>query len=146
WSMANEPNLSTFASMTRWFSPHLLLLAAYRDTVARVFGEFADQRGFQHLADAIPTDPELKKKFVHRYDYSGEAANGAFWVDFAADVGDGFDSTYSIAYLLAADKLYGEQSKAKGGIQGIGGLQGGPELERGRLLLFCGDEIYPWPT
>ena len=145
--MANEPSLSTFASMTRWFSPHLLVLAAYRDTVARVFGEFSDQRGFQHVADAIPADPELKKKFVHRYDYSSEAAGGApFWVDFAADVGDGFDSTYSIAYLLAADKLYGEQSKATGGIQGIRGLQGGPELEHGRLLVFCGDEVYPWPT
>jgi hypothetical protein len=145
--MANEPNLNTFASMTRWFSPHLLVLAAYRDTVARIFGEFADQRGFQHVADAIPTDPELKKKFVHRYDYSSEAANGApFWVDFAADVGDGFDSTYSIAYLLAADKLYGEQSKTTGGIQGIRGLQGDPELNHGRLLVFCGDEVYPWPT
>jgi hypothetical protein len=26
---------------------------------------------------------------------------GAIWVDFAADLGDGFDSTYAVASLLA---------------------------------------------
>jgi len=145
--MANEPSLSTFASMTRWFSPQLLFVAAYRDIVAGIFGLFADQRGFQHVADPIPTDPELRKKFVCRHDYSSEAEEGApFWVDFAADVGDGFDSTYSVAYLLAADKLYAEQSKATGGIRGIRGLHSSPELNHGRLLIFGGDEIYPWPT
>ena len=145
--MANEPSLSTFASMTRWFSPQLLFVAAYRDIVAGIFGLFADQRGFQHVADPIPTDPELRKKFACRHDYSSEAEEGApFWVDFAADLGDGFDSTYSVAYLLAADKLYAEQSKATGGIRGIRGLHSSPELNHGRLLIFGGDEVYPWPT
>src|SRR5262249_2369906 len=57
-----------------------------------------------------------------------------------------FDSTYSVAYLLAADKLYAEQSKATGGIRGIRGLHSSPELNHGRLLIFRGDEVYPWPT
>jgi hypothetical protein len=145
--MEIERNLDAYASMTRWFSPHLLVLAAYRDVVARIFGEFADQRAIQHVADPIPADPELRKKFVHRYDYSGEAQGGApYWVDFAADLGDGFDSTYAVAYLLAADKLHGEQGKTVGGIQGIRGLQGDAALDHGRVLLFCGDEVYPWPT
>jgi len=145
--MAIEKDLSAYASMTRWFSPHLLVLAAYRDVVARVFGQFSDQRGFQHVADPIPRDPDLKKKFVHRHDYSDEAADGVpFWVDFVADLGDGFDSTYAVAHLVAADKLYGEQAGATGGIQGIRGLQGGSGLDHGRLLVLCGDEVYPWPT
>jgi hypothetical protein len=74
--MEIERNLNSYAQMVRWFSPHLLVLAAYRDTVARIFGEFADQRGIQHVADPIPTDEELKKKFCNRYD-SGEAGQHA---------------------------------------------------------------------
>jgi len=142
-----EKNLNRYASMTKWFSPHLLMLAAYRSFVARVFGEFADQRGIQHVADPIPADPELRSKFAQRYDYSDKSAEGSpFWVDFTADVGDGFDSTYAIAYMIAAEKLYGEQSKPVGGIRGIRGLPGDVELPHGKVLVFCGDEVYPWPT
>ena len=145
--MEIERNLNSYAQMVRWFSPHLLVLAAYRDTVARIFGEFADQRGMQHVADPIPTDEELKKKFCNRYDYSGQAGGSApYWVDFAADLGDGFDSTYSVAYMLAADKLYPEQARTTGGIRGIKGLAGSEPLEHGRLLILSGDEVYPWPT
>ena len=145
--MEIERNLNSYAQMVRWFSPHLLVLAAYRDTVARIFGEFADQRGIQHVADPIPTDEELKRKFCNRYDYSGEAGGSApYWVDFAADLGDGFDSTYSVAYMLAADKLHPEQARTTGGIRGIKGLAGSEPLEHGRLLILSGDEVYPWPT
>jgi hypothetical protein len=145
--MEIERNLNSYAQMVRWFSPHLLVLAAYRDTVARIFGEFADQRGIQHVADPIPTDEELKKKFCNRYDYSGQAGGSTpYWVDFAADLGDGFDSTYSVAYLLAADKLHPEQARTTGGIRGIKGLAGSEPLEHGRLLILSGDEVYPWPT
>ena len=30
---------------------------------------------------------------------------GAFWIDYVADVGDGFEPTYTMAYLLAQDSL-----------------------------------------
>ena len=145
--MAIEKDLNAYASMTKWFSPHLLMLAAYRDVVARIFGEFADQRGIQHVADPIPTDPEPLRKFAERYDYSNRVTGSApFWVDFAADVGDGFDPTYAIAYMIAADKLHGEQVKEANGIRGIRGLPGNVELEHGQLLVFSGDEVYPWPA
>src|SRR5262249_57540180 len=93
------------------------------------------------------TRPEYRKSSACRQGSSREAEEGApFWVDFAADVGDGFDSTYSVAYLLAADKLYAEQSKATGGIRGIRGLHSSPELNHRRLLIFGGDQVYPLPT
>src|SRR5262249_60656602 len=108
--MANEPSLSTFASMTRWFSPQLLFVAAYRDIVAGIFGLFADQRGFQHVADPIPPDPELRKKFVCRHDYSSGAEEGApFWVAVAACGGGGFDSHTSRACPAAARKTHRHQ-------------------------------------
>src|SRR5262249_57453678 len=117
-----------------------------RDIVAGISGLFAAHLAFQHVADPIPTDPELRKKFVCRHDYSSEAEEGApFWVDFAADVGDGFDSTYSVAYLLAADKLYAEQSKATGGIRGIRGFPSQPQPNHAPPPLFVRPAIYPRP-
>ena len=144
--MATEGDLGSYPGMTKWFSPRLLVWAAYRDVAARIFGEYADRRTSQHLADPIPADPAQRKAFAERYDYSTGAQPGdPFWVDFAADLGDGFDSTYAIAYLLSADKLTGK-GPAKEGIEGIRGLPSGQELPHGRLLLFGGDQIYPWPT
>jgi len=143
--MPTEPDLGTYPGMTKWFSPRLLVWAAYRDAAARIFGEYADRRTTQHLADPIPSGDELRRGFVFRYDYATGAADAPFWVDFVADLGDGFDSTYAIAYLVAADKLYGK-GPAKDGIAGIKGLPPGQELPHGHLLLFGGDQIYPWPT
>ena len=125
--------------MTKWFSPRLLVWAAYRDVAARIFGEYADRRTTQHLADPIPSGDDLRRGFVFRYDYATGAGDKPFWVDFVADLGDGFDSTYSIAYLVAADKLYGK-GPAKDGIAGIKGLPTGQELRR--PALFGGDQIY----
>jgi hypothetical protein len=144
--MPTVRDLSSYPGMTKWFSPRLLVWAAYRDVAARIFGEFADRRTIQHLADAIPTGEADRRTFAQRYNYSGEVKDGEpFWADFVADLGDGFDSTYAIAYLVAADKLHGK-GQAKDGIAGIKGLPSGQELPHGRLLLFGGDEIYPWPT
>jgi hypothetical protein len=145
--MAEEPNLSSYPGMTKWFSPRLLIWAAYRDAAASIFGEYADRRTTQHLADPIPSSEAERTAFAQRYDYSGEAKHGeSFWLDFVADLGDGFDSTYAIAYLVAADKLYGKGRDAKiDSIAGVKGLANGQELPHGRLLLFGGDQIYPWP-
>lgn len=49
------------------------------------------------------------------------------WLDFTADLGDGFDATYTVASLLAQDSLSVE----------------GHELPRGRVLVLGGDEVYP---
>lgn len=54
------------------------------------------------------------------------------WFDFVADIGDGFDGTYSMAWLL------GQPSLAVGGVDG--------ELPRGRVLVMGGDEVYPTPS
>src|SRR5262245_61555916 len=145
--MPKQPDLNSFPGMTKWFSPRLLVWAAYRDAAARIFGEYADRRTTQHLADPIPgvEQEQLRKGFVFRYDYATGAPDGAFWVDFVADIGDGFDPSYAIAYLVAAEKLYGK-GPVRDGIAGIKGLPPGQELPHGRLVLFGGDQVYPWPT
>jgi hypothetical protein len=58
-------------------------------------------------------------------------AEGAVWFDYVADLGDGFDATYAIAYLVAQPELP---------------LEGAPNnkpLPRGSVLVLGGDEVYP---
>ena len=58
---------------------------------------------------------------------------GALWVDFIADLGDGFEATYAMASLLAADEL-----KVAKGV--------GHPLPAGQILIFGGDLAYPNAT
>ncbi|MEQ1713513.1 MAG: hypothetical protein ABL908_19240, partial [Hyphomicrobium sp.] len=57
--------------------------------------------------------------------------DGAFWVDYVSDLGDGFDSTYSVASLIAADNLE---------------IAGAGQLPAAKLLIMGGDQVYPFPT
>src|SRR5690606_24602207 len=49
------------------------------------------------------------------------------WLDYVADLGDGFDATYSVAYLLAQSELEVD----------------GERLPRGDVLVMGGDQVYP---
>jgi hypothetical protein len=90
----------------------------------------------QAATDDVGAD-ELK----NRYDYSETGnpdhaiepdADGSVWVDYIADLGDGFEATYAMAYLLAADRLK---------VQG----EANP-LPAGKLLVMGGDQVYPDAT
>lgn len=58
---------------------------------------------------------------------SGDSGAATLWLDFTADLGDGFDATYTVASLLAEKSL----------------LVDGHELSRGKVLVLGGDEVYP---
>jgi hypothetical protein len=53
-----------------------------------------------------------------------------YWFDFVADIGDGFDATYAVAYALAEPALRLAET----------------DCPRGQLLLLGGDEVYPTPS
>lgn len=97
----------------RWLTPRTLITTGAQSLVAEIFGSFADKR---ELQAGLPST-------VHRHG-SGEE----LWLDFVADLGDGFDATYSVASLLAAPSLR---------------LSGTEPLPRGQLLIMGGDEVYP---
>src|SRR5205814_9885298 len=60
------------------------------------------------------------------YDYS---LGQTMWLDYIADTGDGWDSTYSVAYYASQPQL---------------NLAGHDEpTSRGEVLVFGGDEVYP---
>ncbi|WP_250283221.1 MULTISPECIES: hypothetical protein [unclassified Frankia] len=104
------------ASMSRWLSPALLLDTAVRVGISELLGSYADKR---EAMAALPAAPPT--------DLSGQ---DELWFDYVSDLGDGFDSTYTMASLLAAPGLE---------------LDGSP-APRGQLLVMGGDQCYPTPS
>jgi hypothetical protein len=97
----------------RWLSPSELARTAVATVLAEIFGVYADKREQQD-------GPSFNQgTFVHDGD--------EFWLDYVADVGDGFDATYTVASLLAASDLSVD----------------GRTLPRGEVLVMGGDEVYP---
>jgi hypothetical protein len=96
----------------RWLSPGLLAKSGVEVLVSGTFGKFADKREIQR-------EPQLG------LDYS--VAAGDLWVDYLSDTGDGWEATYTMAWLLAQDSLEFD----------------GRPLPRGRILLLGGDQVYP---
>jgi hypothetical protein len=123
--------------MVSWYDPRLLARVGIRTLVSSVFGQYADQR----LMQAV-TDPCSDEELCRRYDYGDLRAadpqrriatddGGAFWIDYVADVGDGFEPTYTMAYLLAHDSL---------------DVRGAGNLRHGEILIMGGDQCYPQAT
>jgi hypothetical protein len=125
-------NISTLPKMVKWYSPGHLVSTGWRSIVSEIFGQYADQRIMQATIDGFA--PEVMAKVVGRYNYSDLRQLGdgnEVWVDYVADLGDGFDSTYAMASLIGAPSL---------DIDGAGKLPGG------KLLIMGGDQVYPYPT
>jgi hypothetical protein len=123
--------------MVSWYDPRQLARVGIRTLVSSVFGQYADQRLMQAVTDTAE-DQEL----VGRYDYCGAAGSdpqkclgmddaGAYWIDYVADVGEGFEPTYTLAYLLAQDSLE---------------VRGAGRLRHGEVLIMGGDQCYPQAT
>ncbi|WP_415646857.1 metallophosphoesterase family protein [Stackebrandtia soli] len=95
----------------RWMSQRVLASTAARVILAKVLGAYLDKREFQAL---------LKQDVFDHTD------RDELWLDYVADVGDGFDSTYTIAYLTSRPSI-----------------NPGEELPRGDILVMGGDQVYP---
>jgi len=105
--------------MVRWLDPHQLVDTSARVLASSFLTSYTDSRELQALVPGGLFDrsdaPEL-------------------WLDYVSDLGDGWNSTYTVARLLAQPAL--ELAQA-----------GRPErTERGRLLVMGGDQVYPVPT
>ncbi|MFL6120590.1 metallophosphoesterase [Actinophytocola sp.] len=74
----------------RWLGPKVLITTGAQSLVAEIFGSYADKRELQGSLPAV----------IH--DHGG---HDELWFDYVADLGDGFDATYSVASLLAAPSL-----------------------------------------
>ena len=149
----NLADSSKFKPMVQWFSPALLAGTGFKSMVAKLFGQYADQRIIQHLADPVLVGTEdtdnqtVFAKVAGRYDYSTEVVGSEpFWVDYTADMGDGFDPTYGVCHTISQGALYGENKPKKANEIAVKDWHGDEPLPGGRLLILGGDEIYPYPT
>lgn len=118
-------DLAKMPSMTGWFRPLLLSKLIVHVIVSSMFGQYADRRLIHAALDQV-NEEELQ----NRADLKGKLQRdeeGALWIDYVADLGDGFDATYAIAYLLAQESLEVD----------------GHHLPRGQTLIMGGDQVYP---
>lgn len=121
------PNLLTLPTMVSWYGPRALWSTALRAIVSATFGQYADQRVMQAAVDYVHYS-----ELIERYNYSAlppMAGTEGVWVDYIADTGDGFDSTYAIASLAAEPMLTVEGAN--------------DPLPAGQLLVMGGDQVYP---
>jgi hypothetical protein len=96
-----------------WLSPTQLAATGIRVAFAAQFGAYLDKRELQLALPAA----------VH----ADHAEDKELWIDYIADLGDGFDATYSMAYLLAQDTI-----EVNDGV-----------LPRAQVLVLGGDQVYP---
>ncbi|MBB6403559.1 hypothetical protein [Arthrobacter sp. AZCC_0090] len=149
WELAQHGGELGFTprDTVRWLSPIALGRTGLKVAAATLFADFGDKR---ELEAGLPGEP----LYLDRLPLPGQAAQPAvmdkglpapdelrsrveepagapttkeLWLDFTADLGDGFDATYSVALLLAQDRLE----------------VAGHALPRGNVLVLGGDEVYP---
>src|SRR5205823_2581239 len=106
--------------MVGWYDPGQLLHTGLQVLVSALLGTRADFRVLESLA----RDQDI-------FDYSSE---NEIWIDYVADLGDGWDSTFTIASLLAAKSLQ---------LSMLGRSVDCFRTEQGRILIMGGDEVYP---
>ena len=76
----------------RWFAPVELVRIGVKVFLSTLFADYADRREVQAALPSMPLEITADD-------------GGGTWIDLVADLGDGFDATYSVALLAAADEL-----------------------------------------
>jgi len=104
--------------MVGWFDISQLAKTGVKSVISGVFGTFADKR---------ETLGALNEEICFDYSSSKE-----LWIDYMSDTGDGFDSTYTMAHLLAQKELK---------VDGIA-----DSLPASKILILGGDQVYPSAT
>ena len=102
--------------MVNWLGPLQLLDTGIKALLSSIFGSYADKREVQA---AIAQKP-------WQLDYSGHEP---LWLDYVADLGDGFNPTYTVAWLLSRETLTPAGASEP--------------LPRAHVLLMGGDQVYP---
>ena len=104
--------------MVGWYDPGQLLNTGMQVLISQIFGARADYRLIEGFGGA---------ESVHDFSQQPEC-----WFDYVADLGDGWNSTYAIASLLAAERLSVRDSAGASA-----------DTPRGRFLIMGGDQVYP---
>jgi hypothetical protein len=123
--------------MVGWFDPGQLFSTGFKSVVSLFVGEQSDRRIVQALAS------RRHEYYDHSIHYT-EGRRGPIprkdrprdelWLDFISDTGDGWNSTYAVAYAASQRALT------------VAGDAGTVTLPRADVLVFGGDQVYPSPS
>lgn len=120
--------------MVSWMDPGMLFDTGLKTLFSIMVGERSDPRLVQALAAGTPEVYDYTRHHVDTEEGPEPAADRPrrdLWIDYVCDTGDGWNSTYGIAWAVAQPTLT---------------LPDGTVLPRGDVLVFGGDEVYPTPT
>ena len=106
-------------SMVHWYNPLQLIKTGVQVASSTVLEALYDYR----LIESFFTSSQ------EEFDYSD---NNEFWIDYVADLGDGWNPTYTIACLLARENMLLQNPQGES-----------YETQRGNVLIMGGDEVYP---
>lgn len=139
----NPPAISNVKQlpMVGWYDPRQLVRTATQVAISTIFGRHSDRRLVEALASARP---EMYDYTYHYRDDGREVCEmdqtrprEEIWIDYVADLGEGWNSTYAVAYHVAADSRELHYTDAQSG------AKLSVTTRRGDVLVFGGDEVYP---
>jgi hypothetical protein len=126
--------------MVGWYDPGQLADTGQKTVISSIIGEYADPRaGAAEATRGKFFDYSLQLKErgaletpVERTEHEDfnpveSKPREEIWIDYVADVGDGWNSTYAVAYNMALPTLSAD----------------GHDTPRGEILVFGGDGVYP---
>jgi hypothetical protein len=135
--LRGRPGPDTRMPMVGWFDPGQLVATGLKSLASLVVGERSDRRIVQALASRRQ---EYYDHSIHYHDHargpqpSKDRPRDEMWLDFICDTGDGWNSTYAVAYAASQRALRVRDGAAS------------HDLPRGDVLVFGGDEVYPTPS
>ncbi len=118
--------------MTNWYDPRQLIDTAKRTVISTTVGQYADPRAGNPDPTAGGFFDYSRYVVPSQLDFTEDKSKGdrkEIWIDYAADVGDGFNPTYAVAYYISQPNLP---------VVGVDG-----PLPRGEILFLGGDGVYP---
>lgn len=127
--------------MVGWYDPRQLIRTGTQVAISTIFGRHSDRRLVEALASGRP---EIYDYTSHYTDDGQELCEmdesrrrDEIWIDYVADLGESWNSTYAIAYHVSEETLDFEYMDQASGEKHF------VQTRRGDILLFGGDQVYP---
>ena len=135
--MMKERKIPGHDPMTGWYDPGQLFDTGLQTLFSTIIGKHSDRRIIEALSS--------QRREVYDYTFHYQETEVSceidhtrprkeIWIDYVADTGDGWNSTYAVAYYASQPELHLMTDR------------GTYDTCRGNVLVFGGDEVYPTPS